>query len=527
MARRFLSFAFLAAVVACGPVATASGANLFTLDPQADSIGPIVVDGAGNGYVAWLHKATPNDTTMFCKFPPGARACAHPLTLVSTRSTNPDLDSPSQPFPVLDPSGGVWVVENRYVANDTVIWKSSDGGRTFSGPDDIGVGCYSNLTTPDDVRWYQNSVGFVSASYNPGLGYGYSVYGEACAGAGATPGTGPGQGATGWTFGNPGSGGVVGAALGFAPNQDQVEAYWLLNSPPNVEFFRYSIPNLPPGTPGDFASTLPSNWVGPMKVTDGYMPRLAQGPAGLFMVSEDQTAAANLKPSTLDVRKYDTSTHLFGAPVRVQAFAQNDTGLFLGGDLAENATTGELTAVWPVSSNGSSFLRAFLSTNGGASFSPGEDVAAIGFGYTIYNNARVGIANSGQGFTTFQDQYGLHVADLTPIAAQFNRLSARDGAVSVPTTCPLPHGSCKVLISITMGAHKATAAAAGRDGPTVLAGGSFTLPAGATKKLRVRLTAAGRTVLGSHHGRLKATLSLTLRTRSWSHTTTGPVTLRE
>jgi hypothetical protein len=521
-----LSFAFAAAVVACGPVATASGANLFTLDEQADSIGPIVVDGAGNGYVAWLHKAAPNDTTMFCKFPAGARTCAHPITLASTTNANPVLDSPSQPFPVLDPSGGVWVVENRYVANDTVIWKSSDGGRTFSGPDDIGVGCYSNLGTPDDVRWYQDSVGFVTASFNPGLGYGYSVYGETCAGPGATPGTGPGQGATGWKFGNPGSGGVVGAALGFAPNHDQVEAYWLLNNPPDVEFFRYSIPNLPPGTPGDFASTLPSNWVGPTKVTDGYMPRLAGGRAGLFMLSEDQAGPPNLNPSILDVRKYDTGTHTFAGPQRVEAFTQSDTGLFDGGDLAENAVTGELAAVWPVFSNGNSSLRAYISTNGGASFSPGEDVAAVGFAYTIYNIARVGIANNGLGFATFQDHDGLQVVDLTPTAAQFSTLSVSGGAVSVRATCPLPRGSCKVLVSITQGVRKASTAASYRHGPTKLAHGSFTIAAGATKTLRVRLTAAGRTALHGHHSRLRALLALTLRTPSWSHTTTGPVTLR-
>jgi hypothetical protein len=525
-ARRLTLIVLAVAALAGGPAAQAWGANLFTLDPQADSIGPIVVDGAGNSYVARLHKAVPNDTTMFCKFPPGARSCAHPIALGNTTNANSVLNSPSQPFPVLDPTGGVWVVENRYVPNDTVIWKSFDRGASFSGPDDIGTGCYSNLGTPDDVLWYENSVGFVSASYNAGLGYGYSVFGETCAGPGATPGTGPGQGATGWAFENPGSGDVVGAALAFAPNEDQVEAYWLLNNPPNVEFFRYSRPNLPPGTPGDFAATLPSNWVGPTKVTDGYMPRLAGGPAGLFMLSEDQTAAPNLSPSTLDVRKYDTTNHNFGAPKTVQDFAQSETGLFDGGDLSQNAATGELAAVWPVSSNGTSLLRAYFSINGGASFSTGEDVATIGSGYAIYNSARVGIAANGLGFATFQDNEGLHVVDLTPVAAQFKVLSARGGAVSMPATCPLPRGSCGVLVSLTLGAGKASAAATHHHGSTKLAGGSFTVAAGATKKLRVRLSAAGRSALRSHHGRLNAKLTLTLRTPSWSHTTTGLVTLR-
>jgi hypothetical protein len=510
---------------------TAPARNLFTLDPQADSIGPIVVDGAGNGYVAWLHKAAPHDATMFCRFPPGARTCAHPITLASTSSANPVFDYPSQPFAVLDPSGGVWVVENRYIANDTVIWRSTDGGGTFSGPDDIGVGCYSNLGTPDDVHWYQNSVGFVTASYNPGLGYGFSVYGETCAGQGATPGTGPGQGATGWRFADPGSGGVIGAALGFAPNQDQVEAYWLLNNPPTIEFYRYSIPNLPPGTPGDFASTLPSNWVGPLNVTDGYMPRLAGGPAGLFMLSEDQTGPATLKPSALDVRKYDTATHTFRAPLRVQAFAQSDTGLFDGGDLTENAVTGELAAVWPASSNGSWFLRAYLSGNGDAGFSPGQDVAAIGSEYAIYNSARVGIANDGQGFATFQDHDGLHVVDLTPLGGWVGLLSGSvrvvTGVASISLTCRAPRfETCAAAVSIVSRPPAGVArAAVGKARSATLASGQIRISGGKTKRIRLRLTGAARRRLAADRSRLRATLIVVIRTPS-RLTTSSPVTLR-
>lgn len=46
------------------------------------------------------------------------------------------------------------------------------------------------------------------------------------------------------------------------------------------------------------------------------------------MLSEDQTGPVTLKPSVLDVRKHDTVTHAFKGPVRMQAFAQSDTGSF-------------------------------------------------------------------------------------------------------------------------------------------------------------------------------------------------------
>jgi hypothetical protein len=515
-------------------VGPAQAANLFTLDPQADSFGPIVTDAAGNGYVAWLHTGTPNDSTMFCKLAPGARRCANPITLPAPAG-DPTLNTPSQPFAVLGgagtPAGTVYVVENRYVANDTVIWKSTDAGQTFSGPDDIGQGCYSNNTNIDDVLWWNGAVGFVTGSHNPGLGYGFSVYGETCAGPLATPGTGPGQGATGWQFGNPGSGGVGSATLGFAsssnPKSDQIEAYWLLSTPPTVDFFRYSERTTEITPKEDLSSTLPSNWAGPIRLTDGYLPRLAGGAAGLFLLSADATSQG-ADPSAVDVRKYDPTQHTFGQPVNLQTFQQSEVGLFDGGALGENADTGELVAAWPHSSTtGGSLMRLYLSTNGGASFSPGEEVAAIGGGYAIEDNARLAVADNGAGFLTFKDSGGLEVSDLNPTSLQFSVLSSNGNAVTVPVICPAPHGHCAVRVSITQGTHKASLAVAARraSGGTI-ASGSFMITAGATKKLKVPLTAAGRRALHAHHGRLKATLSLTLHATAWSHTTTAAVTVR-
>ena len=518
---------FLAALLLMAlPAADAVAANVFTLDRQADSFGPVVTDAAGTAYVSWLRKGTPADTTLFCRLPDSATRCAAPLTLAAPPG-DPALNQPGQPFTVLAglgaPAATVYVVENRYVANDTVIWRSTDGGRTFSGPDDLGAGCFSNNTDVDDVLWWNGSAGFVTAAHNPGLGYGFSVFGGTCAGAGATPGTGPGQGATGWQFANPGSGGVGSATIGFAsstePKSDQIEAYWLASTPPTLQFMRYHERSAAPGSTEDLSSTLPSNWAGPVRLTNGYEPRLAQGPAGLFLLSADSTGAG-ATPSQIDVRPYVPAQQGFGMPRTLQSFPQSQLGLFDGGALGENAQTGELAAAWPYEPRAGSGaqLRAYLSTNAGASFSPGEIVAQVGPGYTVNSNARLALSPDGAGVITFQDAGGLEVADLNPSPAQFARLSGNGSSVLVPVLCPAPRGHCTVRVAITLGAHRASRA--------LLGGTRFTVAAGATRRLRVKLSAALQRALRSHRGRVAATLSLHVQAAGLAHTTTAAVTLR-
>jgi hypothetical protein len=83
---------------ACAPATSARGADLFTLDTRAASFAPVVVDSAGNGYVAWLRAGTPGDV-MFCKLPRGARACAAPVALAPPGGA--PTDEASQPFPIV------------------------------------------------------------------------------------------------------------------------------------------------------------------------------------------------------------------------------------------------------------------------------------------------------------------------------------------------------------------------------------------------------------------------------------------
>jgi hypothetical protein len=505
----------------------AQAANQFTVEAQPDSYGAIVTDAAGNGYLAWNHEAgVSTDVPMFCKLAPGARKCAHPISL--TLPGGPEFASDDQPSPILGPPGVVWVVASRYIANDTVIWTSTDGGQTFSAPYDIPYipNCpiagpcalsfnFTNLTNVDDMlpvtpsyaayngQLYKTSTGqpsvyWLEASNNPGLGFNLDNTNETSGGS---------AGASEFQFGNPGPGGIAGSALGLTSTGEVVEAYWRESSPPTLAYYYFRAANPAPVSPQ-------AGWSGPTVVGSGDVPRLADGAAGLFMLSSD-SLHSGAEPTAVDIRKYNPSTHTFGAPLTLISHPADTADLFTGGGLGENYDTGELAAVWPqFSGSATSLMRLYLSTDGGTRFSPAQYIATVGGSYRDMDNARVAIADSGTGFVTFRDAGGIEVADLAPIAAQYKTLKSNGKVVDVPVTCPAPKGTCKVELKLTRGKGK------------TLATGKFVIAAGATKTLKVPLEAAGIKLLASGHGHFTATLTVVLHSSAGAQTTTAHVTVR-
>ena len=192
--------AILAAALGCAAAGSASAAQ-FTIDSHASSIGPIVTDAAGNGYIAWERAGSGATIPMFCKLSPGASKCAHPVTLALPGGTQDSANSALALFPILGPGKVVWIVTDRYVQDDTVIWTSTDGGASFGPPHDIpsgqqcrvGAPCqdsvpYTGLTGLDDTQpitesgdtynrqTYIDGVGqptapFLQSSHDPGLGW--------------------------------------------------------------------------------------------------------------------------------------------------------------------------------------------------------------------------------------------------------------------------------------------------------------------------------------------------------------------
>ena len=398
--------------------ASAQATNLFTLDSHAETSGPIVTEAGGTGYVAWDHPApsvSEPEVVLFCKIPRGG-TCTTPITLPLPAGPNEEI---IQPFVVLGSHPGVvYVVGPRYIKDeDTLIWTSTDGGNTFSAaksihsasPDKTGVGdVLLDPNTPASAGPTEDYFGM--AFNNPGLGFGFTANEVT-------------SGTTSFTFASPGEGGVASSTLGYATGtiedkstkaqiHPEVEAYYNLSSPsPEVFFYRYY-------AKGGNVDGEEKGWEGPFKVSNGYVPRLASGPKGLFMLSTDIAPgeSAEAQPSAVDVRKFNETTHSFGEPVQIAKIPTSAGTLFNSGDIYENPETGALYVAQPVINGAGEYvMRLWESTNGGESFTGERDIATIGFGYSEI--PRLAVAADGQGWLTFNDAGGLEVANLSALPA--------------------------------------------------------------------------------------------------------------
>jgi hypothetical protein len=372
------------AFAALPAVATAN--NLFTLDENPVSNGHLIVDAAGNAYVAWVSEGvgTGVEPVRFCKIPPGG-TCS-PITLPNPFATSLS-DSPSAAFPVFGPGNTVHVVAPRYTKTDIVFWTSTNGGLSFDGGANRAF--YPSKTDPTDVFLVGGS--FLISAYNAGLGFGSDEVGL-------------GGGGGDFEFSNPGGGGVAGASMGLN-GTSPVIAYWNISAPPYpLLFYRYK---------GAGALTTQTNWEGPIEVAKGYEPSLAGGPAGLFMVSADYSGGSQY-PNAINLRRYEGAN--FGPARTLAVDASPD--LFVGGDIAQSPSGNRLAVVWPGNraGDGAFVMRLFSSTDGGASFSESH-VAHLDSAYSIGPNAQVATNDGGAGWVLFTDRLGLRIADFSPIAA--------------------------------------------------------------------------------------------------------------
>ncbi|HTC58875.1 MAG TPA: hypothetical protein VK691_02030 [Solirubrobacteraceae bacterium] len=395
--------------------ASAQATNLFTLGSKA-STNAIVTEASGTGYASWV-QTNPADEqeVVFCKIPRGG-TCTAPIALPLPAGTFEEI---VQPFPVLGSHAGVvYVVGPRYDKDeDTLIWTSTDGGEKFSVAKKIpqntldkgGIGdVLLDPNTPPSLSTEDDYFGI--AGNNVGLGFGFTANN-------ITGGT------TAISFEHPGAGGVASSTLGYATHTvedsgtkkqfyPEIEAYYNLSAPaPETFFYRYYANK-------GIADDNEGGWEGPIKVSNGYVPRLAGGPAGLFMLSTDIPEGESLEsqPSAVDVRKFNETTHTFGKPVQIAKIPTSAGTLFNSGDIYENPETGALYVAQPVIDGAGEYvMRLWESTNGGESFTGERDIATIGFGYSEI--PRLAVAADGQGWLTFNDYQGTEVANLNALPA--------------------------------------------------------------------------------------------------------------
>lgn len=378
-----LTLTFAAAFFALVALPAASSANdLFTLDANAVSHGHVIVDGGGNAYVAWTSEGvgTGVEPVKFCKIAPGG-SCS-PVTLPIPGATSIS-ESASAAFPVFGPGGTVYVVAPRYAIDDVIYWTSTNGGASFDGGTENEN--YSNKTAPTDV--FLQGSNFLIGAYNPGLGFSTAEVG--------------GLGGGGFAFTNPSSGGVLSSSMAL-DGANPVIAYANFDNPYSIFFYRYK---------GAGSLTAESSWSNSTFATNGYAPSLAGGPAGLFMASYDYSGGPNA--DAVDVRRFDGTG--FGAAKRLAVDSQPN--LYAGGAIAQSPSGNRLAVAWPGVRGGDNayVMRLFTSTDGGASYAESQ-IAHIGDGYGLNDNADLATTDGGAGWLVFNDASGLRIADLNPIA---------------------------------------------------------------------------------------------------------------
>jgi hypothetical protein len=385
------------ALAATEPTAFAVTPTHHRISTHADSTGPIVVNSRGVGYVAWDKLATDGngDPVMFCRIPRGGR-CTRPMALPLPAAAHWDSYDVIQPFPILGGAANVvLVVAPSYVNDDVVVWTSHNRGTSFSALRVIPSPSYVGNTVVDDIHRAPNNATdalnyFSIASHNTGLGYSYT--GVGAIGAMHPP--------SGFKFDTDSiRGAVAGSTMSFSKRQ-VIEAFWTDATTPRLAYF-WSPQAGVSGSPGTAEH-------GPYQIADGSNARLANGPKGLFLLSEDAGSSA-AKPLRLHVRKWDHATHKFG-PATLVGTVPNDANASNQGGFTEDRTTGELIVAWPDYGPGHKYeMRMWTSATGGASFSSPTTASQIGAGYV--GPARLA-ATGTTGFLTFQNRAGLELIDL-------------------------------------------------------------------------------------------------------------------
>lgn len=385
---RGASLAPIATVVLamCGAVllpASALANNLFSLDAAPTSTAPVVTDSAGDAYIAWESHASGVQRTMFCKIPPGG-TCTAPQTLAAIGG-----QEPGQAFPVIGTQPGVvYVVGARYDEDDTAIWVSTTAGASFGAAKPIPS--YSDKLGADDILINPNHIATAKEPTNDvfdisatDAGLGFSESGEKFGKASELD-------FTGLAFF------IEPSSLGFTGTKRPVLAYWADETPIEIG---YLVNN-------GGATSEQTNWEGPTIIKEGENPRLASGPDGLFMVSEDFLSGEG-SPPTLELRRFEEGSKKFGAPI---ALSGND----LQGDppgIYENPDTGALYIAWvAVNGAGSRVIELTESTDGGATFHGEREIASVKPSFT--GPLRLGAGDAGSGWLTFNDEGGVEVADL-------------------------------------------------------------------------------------------------------------------
>jgi hypothetical protein len=290
----------------------------------------VAMDASGTAYIAWDGPEPGTTTLQFCRLPRGATACdvSHPIAVPGT--------SLSRPFVTVQGST-VRVVSYRYGLSSPrfdQVWEltSADGGASFDAGHEIGIVPFDEaiLGPGDTVSVASNAVTEGGLFQNMPLGGGSAGTSHV-----AFPADHPYNGTVG----------LVDAGTPLVVFADGSSL---------AQFRRYS---------GFGSLNDPASWSGPVDIGYADYPRLASGPAGLFLL-------AGTPANALVVRRWDGTTFTSGVTVSdagddAQAYLTEDPGGRLHAVFPRGAADG-LHLYHAVSDDGVSWQSGSVLTQTGA-----------------------------------------------------------------------------------------------------------------------------------------------------------------
>ena len=281
--------ALVAAMAALALTPSIAGADAIVIGQGR--LPALAVDAPGTAYVSWWESEV-DSTLLFCRFPRAATAC-DPGAASSIPVHGPGLT----PAPVVVSGSRVVAVANRYVneaagsgPSGLFAYTSTNGGQSFGPGHVVGsVPIFDSVPGPGDT------LSGVEENGRPLRFQNVPLDGSAPANPDGTSTT-PVAGLTTGEFG-------YNASVGLLDAGTPLVVYQHGTGGNDTAFRRYD----GSGSVNDSANWTPQVSIGPL-----YAPKLAGGPAGLFVLGRD---AQEFSDGNVVVRKFDGAT--FGPPVTI------------------------------------------------------------------------------------------------------------------------------------------------------------------------------------------------------------------
>jgi hypothetical protein len=233
----------------------------------------------------------------------------------------------------------------------------------------------------------------------------------------------------------------------------------------------------------------------------------------------------NLLPKTpVTVATNQTSGTTTGPNISVPAgtIGETDQALIQGSNAASATGTVTYNLYSAAGCAASSKVSSQTFTVNAGSVGAAPVISALAPGTYYWSDDYSGDATNQPGTSAC----GSEVLTVTPAATAGGTATSTSTTITLTITCS---GPCTVTITITVPSGPAAdvASAARKSKPITIATGKFSMSHRGKKKLTLKLTKQGKTLVKKHHGKLTATIALSTKTAHGTFKSSGKLKIKK